>query len=157
MMEDDSSYNTVAREHRDDNPTMSQVSHFSLMPTTQTTTVTTTTTVATKFPPVVFKKPRKRLNDWDPTSYPLKDTPTPVSLRRFTFDLDGRPATFVESADTDQALIEVRLTGLYKTDHTATIHHGTTTIECSKYRCDAKDFYRIYRVERYIQRSEPSV
>lgn len=86
----------------------SQIGQFSLLPTTQTTTVTTTTTVSTKFPPVVFKKPRRRLSDWDPTNYPLKDSPTPMSLRRFTFALDGKPATFVESERSEEALVEVK-------------------------------------------------
>lgn len=85
-----------------------QTAEFSLLPTTQTTTVTTTTTISTKFPPIVFKKPLRRVEEWDPTVYPLRDAPTPTSLRRFTFELDGSAATFVENEQSGQALVEVR-------------------------------------------------
>lgn len=84
-----------------------QTAEFSLLPTTQTTTVTTTTTISTKFPPIVFKKPCRRVEEWDPTMYPLRDAATPSSLREFSFELDGSAATFVENEHSEQALIEV--------------------------------------------------
>ena len=86
---------------------MSDVVQFSLMPTTQTTTVVTTTTVSTTFPPVVLRRPKKKVSQWDTTTYPLHNSPTPKSLRKFTFELDGKSATFVEQSDSEQALIDV--------------------------------------------------
>lgn len=80
---------------------------FSLLPTTQTTTIVTTTTVTTKFPPIMFKKPKKRLYEWDPTNYPLKDTPTPLALRRFAFDLGGKAAVFLENDESEDTLLDV--------------------------------------------------
>lgn len=83
------------------------LAEFSLFPTTQTTTVVTTTTVSTKFPPLILKKPQKKLEDWDATTYPLKDASTPIPLRRFVFELDGKAATFTEADRTEYALVEV--------------------------------------------------
>jgi len=77
-------------------------------PATQTTVVTTTTTTTTNFAPFVFKAPR-HLNDRDPKQYPLASSPTPQSLKRFCFDVGGKPTCFREAEDPQQTLEEVRL------------------------------------------------
>ena len=72
------------------------LAHFSFAPATTTTVVTTTTTTTTTFPPLVMKAPR-HLHDLDPKEYPLASTPTPPSLKRFCFDIGGRPTIFHEA------------------------------------------------------------
>lgn len=86
------------------------VSQFSLRPVTQTRVTTTTTTISTTFPPIVFRKPRRRLSDFDSNAYPLKDAPTPAPLKKFKFFVDGCPAVFSESDDTERSLMEVGAT-----------------------------------------------
>ena len=72
------------------------LAHFSFAPATTTTVVTTTTTTTTTFPPLVLKGPR-HLEELDPKEYPLAITPTPPSLKRFCFDVGGRPTIFHEA------------------------------------------------------------
>lgn len=79
------------------------VGQFSYAPTTQTTVVTTTTTTTTTFPQLVMKPPRE-LNELDPKEYPLAAVPTPAALKRFAFDIDGKPAYFREEDDADASL-----------------------------------------------------
>ena len=83
------------------------VGQFSFAPTTQTTVVTTTTTTTTTFPQLVMKPPR-HLNELDPKEYPLAAVPTPANLKRFCFDVDGKPTYFREREDADQSLREVK-------------------------------------------------
>jgi F-box and WD-40 domain protein CDC4 len=68
--------------------------------------VTTTTTTTTSFPPFVVNAPRN-LKDRDPKQYPLAATPTPSSMKRFCFDIDGKAACFHEADDTEVALQDV--------------------------------------------------
>lgn len=82
------------------------VGEFSFAPATQTTVVTTTTTTTTTFPPLVMKPPRQ-LNQLDPKEYPLAAVPTPAILKRFCFDVDGKPTYFREKDDADQSIREV--------------------------------------------------
>ena len=79
---------------------------LSFAPATQTTVVTTTTTTTTKFPPIIMKAP-PHLHDLDPKMYPLASSPTPQSIKRFCFDVGGRPALFSEADNTMNALEEV--------------------------------------------------
>ncbi len=79
---------------------------FSYAPATQTTVVTTTTTTTTKFPPLMVKAPR-HLHDLDPKQYPLASTPTPQSIKKLRFDVDGRPTMFQEADDTLDTLEKV--------------------------------------------------
>lgn len=72
---------------------------FSYGPATQTTVVTTTTTTTTKFPPLMLRAPR-HLEDLDPKMYPLAASPTPPSIRKLHFSIEGKPATFEEAHDT---------------------------------------------------------
>ena len=72
------------------------LAHLSFAPATTTTVVTTTTTTTTTFPPLVLKGSR-HLQDLDPREYPLATTPTPPSLKRFCFDVGGRPTIFHEA------------------------------------------------------------
>ena len=72
---------------------------FSYGPATQTTVVTTTTTTTTKFPPLMLRAPR-HLEDLDPKMYPLAASPTPASIRKLHFSIEGKPATFEEAHDT---------------------------------------------------------
>lgn len=82
------------------------VAQFSFAPTTQTTVVTTTTTTTTSFPQMVMKPPRN-LNRLDPKEYPLASQPTPVSLKRFCFEVDGKPTNFREADDAEESIREV--------------------------------------------------
>lgn len=82
------------------------VGQFSLAPTTQTTVVTTTTTTTTSFPQLVMKPP-KHLNELDPKEYPLAAVPTPSNLKRFCFDVEGKPTYFREEDDAEKSIREV--------------------------------------------------
>ena len=84
----------------------STVGQFSYAPTTQTTVVTTTTTTTTHFP-VLRMGPPRNLNELDPKQYPLATLPTPQSLKRFCFDIEGRPTYFREADDPEQAVKDV--------------------------------------------------
>ena len=79
---------------------------LSYAPATQTTIVTTTTTTTTNFPPLIMKAP-KHLNDLDPKLYPLADSPTPASMRRFHFNAGGQTVLFEEAKDSTKVLREV--------------------------------------------------
>lgn len=97
----------MTRETRRKVPPHTTVGQFSYAPTTQTTVVTTTTTTTTTFPQMVMKPPRL-LNELDPKEFPLAAVPTPATLKRFCFDVDGRPTYFREKDDADQSIREVR-------------------------------------------------
>ncbi|KAF8473344.1 WD40-repeat-containing domain protein [Kalaharituber pfeilii] len=84
-------------------PPYTTVGQFSYAPATQTTIVTTTTTTTTHFP-ILRMGPPRNLNELDPKQYPLATLPTPQSLKRFCFDIDGRPTYFREADDPDQAV-----------------------------------------------------
>lgn len=79
---------------------------LSFAPATQTTVVVTTTTTTTNFPPFVMRTP-SQLHDLDPKLYPLAATPTPQAMKRFCFDIDGKPTFFREAEATGETLQEV--------------------------------------------------
>ncbi len=79
---------------------------FSYAPATQTTVVTTTTTTTTNFPPIMMKAPQ-HLYDLDPKLYPLASSPTPTSIKKLCFDVDGTPTLFQEADDTLETLEKV--------------------------------------------------
>jgi len=81
---------------------------FSFAPTTQTTVVTTTTTTTTNFPPLKIKAP-SNLHELDPKLYPLASAPTPQSMKRFCFDVGGKPTVFREADNTLDTYREVHL------------------------------------------------
>jgi F-box and WD-40 domain protein CDC4 len=85
------------------------VARMSYAPTTQTTVVTTTTTTTTTFPQLVMKPPRN-LNALDPKEFPLAAIPTPAPLKRFCFDLHGKPTFFREEDDAESSIRQVRYT-----------------------------------------------
>lgn len=97
---------TLAREAGKKVAPYTTVGQFSFAPTTQTTVVTTTTTTTTTFPQLVMKPPRY-LNELDPKEFPLAAVPTPATLKRFCFDVDGRPTYFREKEDADQSIREL--------------------------------------------------
>ena len=99
------SQNGRARK-RDMAPPCSSLGQLSYAPTTQTTVVTTTTTTTTTFPPFVMSAPRC-LKERDPEVYPLATSPTPQSIKKIRFDLNGRSAYFEEGDATEQRLHEV--------------------------------------------------
>jgi F-box and WD-40 domain protein CDC4 len=80
---------------------------LSYAPATQTTVVTTTTTTTTSFPPLIIKAPRD-LQSRDPKLYPLAGTPTPPALKRFCFDLEGKPTWFREAEDPQESVAEIQ-------------------------------------------------
>lgn len=82
---------------------------FTFAPATQTTVVTTTTTTTTSFPPLMIKAPH-HLHELDPKLYPLASSPTPKSIKRFCFDIGGKPTYFNEAENTSHALHGVRHT-----------------------------------------------
>ncbi|TGZ78720.1 WD40 repeat-like protein [Ascodesmis nigricans] len=95
---------TTAQNHRRRMVTpQSTVAQFSFLPTTQTTVVTTTTTTTTSFPQMVMKPPRN-LNRLDPKEYPLASQPTPPTLKRFCFEVDGKPTYFKEADDAEESV-----------------------------------------------------
>ena len=65
---------------------------------TQTMVVTTTTTTTTSFPPLLLNPP-KHLHDMDPKQYPLAASPTPTTIRKLCFDVEGRTTTFEEAGN----------------------------------------------------------
>ena len=79
---------------------------FSYAPATQTTVVTTTTTTTTNFPPILMKAPQ-HLFDLDPKLYPLASSPTPISIKKLCFDVDGTPTLFQEADNTLETLEKV--------------------------------------------------
>ena len=81
---------------------------FSFGPATQTTVVTTTTTTTTSFPPLLMKAPHN-LHELDSKLYPLAASPTPRSIKRLCFDIEGRPTYFREADDAPKTLQAVRL------------------------------------------------
>ena len=83
------------------------LAQFSFAPATQTTVVTTTTTTTTSFPPLKIKAPT-HLHELDPKLYPLASSPTPQSLKKFCFDVGGRPTVFREADNALEAYEEVR-------------------------------------------------
>ncbi|KAF6221379.1 hypothetical protein HO133_002234 [Letharia lupina] len=80
---------------------------FSYAPATQTTVVTTTTTTTTNFPPIMMKAPQ-HLYDLDPKLYPLASSPTPTSIKKLCFDVDGTPTLFQEADDTLETLEKLK-------------------------------------------------
>jgi len=76
---------------------------------TQTTVVTTTTTTTTAFPPIMMKAPQ-HMKDLDPKMYPLASSPTPQSIKKLFFDVEGKPTMFQEADDTLEALEKVHTT-----------------------------------------------
>ncbi|KAG5458319.1 MAG: hypothetical protein BJ554DRAFT_1475, partial [Olpidium bornovanus] len=99
------------RHHRHQHPKAKRRSSavnatLSLGPTTTTTVVTTTTTTTTTFPSLPIKPPPDDLL-LDPARYPLAGAPTPPSLKRFSFDLDGQTTFFDEPDPGEDASIKL--------------------------------------------------
>jgi F-box and WD-40 domain protein CDC4 len=84
-------------------PQHSTMAQLSFGPATQQTITTVTTTTTVSLPPLVMKPP-KDLYDRDPKQYPLAFSPTPHSIKRFCFDVNGRPTMFHESEDPDETM-----------------------------------------------------
>lgn len=84
-------------------PQHSTMAQLSFGPATQQTVTTVTTTTTVSLPPLVMKPP-KDLYDRDPKQYPLAFSPTPHSIKRFCFDVNGRPTMFHESEDPDETM-----------------------------------------------------
>ena len=84
----------------------STLGQLSYGPATQTTVVTTTTTTTTSLAPMVLKPPRQ-LNERDPKLYPLASTPTPQSLRKVSFNVEGHQAYFREAESPAREFDEV--------------------------------------------------
>jgi len=69
--------------------------NMSLTPTSVTTTIVTKTTTTTEYPPLYFAPPDLP-EDYDSSTYPLANVPTPYNLKNFQFDLNGSPTYFKE-------------------------------------------------------------
>lgn len=83
------------------------VASLAFGPATQQTVVTTTTTTTVSLPPLIMNPPRD-LMERDPKQYPLVFSPTPRSIKRFCFDVHGRPTTFHENEDPEDTLRQHR-------------------------------------------------
>ncbi|BFZ60530.1 SCF ubiquitin ligase complex subunit cdc4 [Saitoella coloradoensis] len=96
------------------------VGQWTLTPTVKTTTTVTTTTTTTTYPPLVLKPPKKR-PELDARQYPLRDAPTPTSLRSFSFELDGKVSKFEESGDPERSIVQLQesISRLQDTPNTA--------------------------------------
>jgi F-box and WD-40 domain protein CDC4 len=92
-------------------------------PATQQTVVTTTTTTTVSLPPLIMNPP-KDLMERDPKQYPLVFTPTPRSIKRFAFDVHGRPTTFHEAEDAEETMRQHR-----KVQAKIQRHNGSLTYE----------------------------
>lgn len=79
-------------------PQHSTMASLSFGPATQQTVTTVTTTTTVSLPPLIMRPP-KDLFDRDPKQYPLAFSPTPHTIKRFCFDVNGRPTVFHESED----------------------------------------------------------
>ncbi|GAB7350376.1 hypothetical protein MBLNU459_g1002t2 [Dothideomycetes sp. NU459] len=84
-------------------PPYSTLGHLSFTPATQQTVVTTTTTTTVSLPPLLIRPPRD-ITVRDPKQYPLAFSPTPHSIKRFCFDVGGRPAVYREADDVGTSL-----------------------------------------------------
>lgn len=72
----------------------------------ETKTVTTTTTTKRSYPPLFIREPRD-LNLLDSKEYPLASRPTPLELRKLTFDLGDHDADHLSSFESD-VIVRVR-------------------------------------------------
>lgn len=84
-------------------PQHSTVAQMAFGPATQQTVVTTTTTTTVSLPPLIMRPP-KDLYERDPKQYPLAFSPTPHTIKRFCFDVNGRPAVFHEAEDAEETV-----------------------------------------------------
>lgn len=82
-------------------PQHSTMASLSFGPATQQTVTTVTTTTTVSLPPLIMRPP-KDLYDRDPKQYPLAFSPTPHTIKRFCFDVNGRPTVFHESEDPEE-------------------------------------------------------
>ncbi|KAI9659704.1 MAG: SCF ubiquitin ligase complex subunit cdc4 [Alyxoria varia] len=98
------------------------VGQLSFAPATQTTVVTTTTTTTTTFPPFEMNPP-KNLRDRDPEDFPLASSPTPESIRRLEFEIDGKVARFEEASTPTNMLKEYERTQNSLRKHNGTLEH----------------------------------
>nr|POE47332.1 cell division control protein 4 [Quercus suber] len=84
-------------------PPHSTLAQMSFRPATQQTITTVTTTTTVSLPPLILNPPRD-LFERDPKQYPLAFSPTPQSIKRFCFDVNGRPTTFHESENAKETV-----------------------------------------------------
>ncbi|CZT14870.1 related to cell division control protein 4 [Ramularia collo-cygni] len=82
-------------------PQHSTMASLSFGPATQQTVTTVTTTTTVSLPPLIMRPP-KDLFDRDPKQYPLAFSPTPHTIKRFCFDVNGRPTVFHESENPEE-------------------------------------------------------
>ena len=85
------------------------VGQLAYAPATQTRTVvtTTTTTTTTNFPPLIMRAPQN-VENFDPRLYPLANSPTPASLKKFHFSIGDDRVWFQEATDGNRVLREVK-------------------------------------------------
>ena len=88
-------------------PEHSTMAQMSFGPATQQTVTTVTTTTTVSLPPLIMKPP-KDLYERDPKQYPLAFSPTPNSIKRFCFDVNGKPTVFHESEDPAETMQRYR-------------------------------------------------
>ena len=116
---------------------------LSFAPATQTTVVVTTTTTTTNFPPFVMRTPTQ-LHDLDPKLYPLAGTPTPQSMKRFCFDIDGKPTFFRETEATGETLQEVSPIVFITWRDPPSPDHGRLML-MHKYICSFNAIMKLYK------------
>ncbi|QIW99479.1 hypothetical protein AMS68_004997 [Peltaster fructicola] len=104
-------------------PQNSTLAQLTFGPATQQTIVTTTTTTTVSLPPLIIQPPRD-LAERDPKQFPLIFSPTPTSIKRFCFDVNGKPTMLHEVEDVEETLSQHR-----KLQETMRKHNGTITRE----------------------------
>lgn len=104
-------------------PPNSTVASMSFGPATQQTVVTTTTTTTVALPPLIMHPP-KDLMERDPKQYPLVFSSTPRSIKRFCFDVHGRPTTFHEAEDAEDTMRRYRKLQARMEKHDGSVTHG---------------------------------
>lgn len=104
-------------------PPNSTVASMCFGPATQQTVVTTTTTTTVSLPPLIMNPP-KDLMERDPKQYPLVFTPTPRSIKRFCFDVHGRPTTFHEAEDAEETMKQHRRLQAKMQRHNGSLTYG---------------------------------
>lgn len=102
-------------------PQHSTLAQLTFGPATQQTVVTTTTTTMVSLPPLIIQPP-KDLYERDPKQFPLAFSPTPHSIKRFCFDVNGRPTMLHEVENVEETLHRHR-----KLQETIKTHNGTIT------------------------------
>lgn len=122
-------------------------------PATQQTVVTTTTTTTVSLPPLIMNPP-KDLMDRDPKQFPLVFAPTPRSIKRFCFDVHGRPTTFHEAEDAEETMKQYRKQQARMQRHSGLLVHGESREKTYETPTRASEQSRVHKNVHNVRASE---